>query len=49
LRSKKRDVTGNRKYPCEFYEQCVAIIKKDYFDYEPTLAAEKLLEYNDHC
>jgi hypothetical protein len=46
LRSKKRDVTGNRKYSSKFYEQCIGIIKKDYLDYGPTLTAEKLLEYN---
>src|SRR5436190_6733051 len=46
LISKKRARASNRKYPATFHHHCVDIIKKDYYDYGPTLAAEKLWEYN---
>ena len=46
VRSKKRGAAGNRKYPLQFQQQCISIINKDFYDYGPTLAAEKLWEYN---
>jgi hypothetical protein len=46
LISKKRGNISNKKIKTEIKEKCLTIIKKDYFDYGPTLAAEKLLEYN---
>ncbi len=46
LISKKRARPSNRKYPATLRHHCLDIIKKDYYDYGPTLAAEKLLEYN---
>lgn len=48
LISKKRNRVGNRKYPTILRNQCVDIIQSDYYDYGPTLAAEKLWEYNGH-
>lgn len=46
LISKKRGKKGNRKFPISFQEQCISFIKEVYYDYGPTLAAEKLQEYN---
>jgi hypothetical protein len=47
LISKKRARTSNRKYPAALRTNCLDIIQKDYYDYGPTLAAEKLWEYNN--
>ena len=47
LCSKKRRQPSNRKLSSELQAQCIELIKKDYYDYGPTLAAEKLAEYND--
>jgi hypothetical protein len=44
--SKKRGRQGNRKFTDNFKEECLSIVRRDYYDYGPTLAAEKLLEYN---
>jgi hypothetical protein len=44
--SKKRGKSSSRKYSKTFQEHCLSFIKQDYYDYGPTLAAEKLQEYN---
>lgn len=46
LASKKRGLPSNRNFNKKFKEHCLNIIRKDYYDYGPTLAAEKLWEYN---
>ncbi len=46
--SKKRMRESNRKYSPIFRSNCLEIIHKDYYDYGPTLTAEKLEEYNHH-
>lgn len=35
-----------RKFTAEWQAECLSIIRQDYYDYGPTLAAEKLAEYN---
>jgi len=46
LVSKKRGRICNRKLSPTLKKESLIIIKKDYYDYGPTLAAEKLHEYN---
>jgi Helix-turn-helix domain len=45
--SKKRGSISNRKHSNEFRSNCVNLIKQDFYDYGPTLAAEKLYEYKN--
>ncbi len=47
LASKKRARASNRKFTENFKDEVLALVKKDYYDYGPTLAAEKLKEYNN--
>ncbi len=47
LLSKRRDQPSNRKYPDSLREYVVALIRRYYADFGPTLAAEKLLERHE--
>lgn len=47
LISKKRGVASNRAIPAYIKQQALSIVKRDYYDYGPTLAAEKLAERNN--
>lgn len=44
--SKKRAKRSNRALPVALKQEALSIIRKDYYDFGPTLAAEKLLERN---
>jgi hypothetical protein len=44
LVSKKRGKPSNRSYPALVRTQAIALIRANYFDFGPTLAAEKLAE-----
>ncbi len=44
LVSKRRNMPSNRRYPTEFKEQILNIVKDKYSDFKPTFACEKLLE-----
>ncbi len=44
LMHKNRGRTSNRKLPKPAVDRAVAIVKRDYFDFGPTLALEKLKE-----
>jgi hypothetical protein len=44
LISKRRGCPSNRRKPEEFRDKALAIIRKQYWDFGPTLAAEKLRE-----
>ena len=37
-----------RQKPAGFKATCLSLIRTEYYDYGPTLAAEKLAEYNGH-
>lgn len=43
--SQKRGKSSNRSYSESFRELVISYIKKDFYDYGPTLAAEKLKEH----
>ena len=47
LLSKRREQPSNRKYPDSLREYVVALIRRYYADFGPTLAAEKLLERHE--
>jgi len=44
LVSKRRNMPSNRRYPPEFKEQILNIVKDKYSDFKPTFACEKLSE-----
>ena len=44
LVSKRRNMSSNRRYPPEFKEQILNIVKDKYSDFKPTFACEKLSE-----
>lgn len=47
LVSRKRGSCGRKKVSKSLVNQAIDIIQRDFYDYGPTLAAEKLLEYHD--
>ena len=47
LASKKRGRTSNRKQPESFRQRALALVRKHYHDFGPTLACEKLCEHHD--
>ena len=44
LVSKRRNMPSNRRYPTEFREEILNIVKDKYSDFKPTFACEKLLD-----
>jgi len=42
--SRKRGKPSNRRYPDDFRERIINLIRENYWDFGPTLAREKLLE-----
>lgn len=47
LVSQSRGKPSNRRYKDELRQTAIDLIKRDFYDYGPTLAAEKLYEYHN--